>query len=147
MSKASTPGAAGGFDLAAAPDVKSREDEGLVVKVRDVHGEPMTTADGGAVTIRIAGSYSAVYRRTQDAQHQRWGRRGQLPDAAEARQNRLDLTVACIMAWEGFTNGGQPFPFTKENALLLLSKCPYIHEQLETAQHDHSRFFASPSPS
>jgi hypothetical protein len=60
-------------------------------------------------------------------------------------RQQLELVAASIIAWEGFTANGQPYQLTKENAIALLDKAPWIREQVEEAMGDHASFFPKPS--
>ena len=114
-----------GFDLSSAPSVESQEDAGIWVEIRDVNGEPMYHGEDGSETpvrIKVAGSYSARYRRAQEAQTTRaLKRRGQVLTGELIQRQRLEVAAACTLDWEGFRNGENPFPASKENALLLYS--------------------------
>lgn len=121
--------------------VAQREDEGTVVAIRDEAGEKMYQDDGVTpVTITVVGTYSGRYRRLIEGNNDRaWKRAGRM-DAEESRKASLETIAGCILAWDGFTSGGQPFPLTKANACLLLDQCPWIREQVEKAMTDHSLF-------
>jgi hypothetical protein len=62
-------------------------------------------------------------------------------------RQQLELIAASIIEWEGFTAEGQPYPFTKENAIALLDNAPWIREQVEEAMGDHAAFFPKASAS
>jgi hypothetical protein len=134
-----------GFDLGTAATRAAKEDEGQDLHVRDVDGQPYTNP---AFTIRVAGTYSKVYRDMVNVQrdHLLRQRRTQLTGEALSRQ-QLDLTAACILSWEGLTDNGQPVPHSRENAVRLLTAAPWIREQVEEAMADHAGFFGNSSPS
>lgn len=136
-----------GMDIGHAADISSREDAGQLVHMRDAEGE-LAYEDGKPVTVRIAGSYSALYRRTQAAQTQRMLKRRQTltPELLEA--NRIELVAACILPddWQGWTNAGKPLPYSRDNATRIAS-VPWIQAQLEEAQQDHAGFSPKPSAS
>lgn len=136
----------GGMDLATVGQAASREDEGQVVHLRDAQGEPAFDAAGQPVTVRIAGQYSKLYRRTQAEQAQRLLRqRGQRLTEEQLTRNRVELVAVCILEWQGITNQGQPLPLTKDNASKLLALAPWVREQLEEVQGDHASFFGTSS--
>jgi hypothetical protein len=151
MSTPKTPHpATGGIDIGSAPAVVAREDEGQSVHIREASGElAYFSANGGPpapVTITVAGTYSAAYRRQLDAQRDRMLKaRRNLLTADQLTANQIELVAACILAWAGFTNGGAPFPCTRDNAVLLLTKAPWVRDQLEEAMGDHAGFFATAS--
>ena len=143
----------GSMDLDHASAVADRENDGVILHVKDECGEPAYTNER-PVTITVAGSYSHRYQRAFEAQRRRIvrGRRGLSEDEMVDRmvQQALDLVVACVVAWDGFTDHGQPFPFTKTNAVKLFQAAPWILRQVEGAMEDHERFFKpvpAPSPS
>jgi hypothetical protein len=124
------------------------EDEGTLVAIRDASGEPELQPNGDPVTITVAGTYSSRYRRAMDNQRERLlkQRRTSLTGEGLNRQ-QLELIAASIIEWEGFTAEGQPYPFTKENAIALLDNAPWIREQVEEAMGDHAAFFPKASAS
>ncbi len=129
------------MDISNNKSVAEREDEGTVVHVKDVTGEPQYL-DGKPVTIAVAGTYSSTYRKAVAANRDKWlKRRSQTLDGEHLDKQALETTVACIKGWDGFTAGESPFPFTKANALVLLEGAPWIREQVESAMGDHESFF------
>jgi hypothetical protein len=96
----------------------------------------------------VAGTYSRLYRRQLDAQRDRMlkARRAMLT-AEQLTQNQIELVASCILGWDGFTNAGAPFLCTHENAVTLLTKAPWVRDQLEDAMGDHANFFSPPSTS
>ncbi len=130
------------MDIQTIDDV-AREDEGTLVMVKDAAGEEQ---DG--VTILVAGTYSTAYRKAVSAQRDRMlrQRRGNLTGEQLERQ-QLELVAACIIEWDGFTSNGQPFPLSKDNAITLLTRAPWIREQVEEAMSDHASYFTKPAAS
>lgn len=140
-----------GFDLTKAK-ASNKDDEGVVVEVEYRDGTPATYSDATGterpVTIRIAGTYSKVFRRTSDAQTQRLIRSNtRKPSTEQIQANRNELVAACLMAWEGVEQDGKPFPLTRENALAFLADAPWMRDKLEAAQSDAAGFSASSSTS
>lgn len=138
-----------GFEISNSKSVAEREDEGTVVHIADAVGEKMFYGEGDEkkpVTITVAGTYSATYRRATDAQRERMmkQRRAALTGEQLAKQ-QLALVASCVLAWGGFVNNDKPFPATKENAMLLFDQAPWIREQVEEAMNDHQAFFPSSS--
>lgn len=64
---------------------------------------------------------------------------------AEGRRSieaQRETVALCIIGWsDGFTSGGQPFPFSVDNAVRLLKAYPHIQRKLEKAMESHARFF------
>lgn len=140
-----------GFEISTSKSVAEREDEGVVINVRDANGDELFYGEGAAkkaVTITVAGTYSKTYRRATDAQRERMmkQRRVSLSGDQLAKQ-QLELVAACVLAWDGFVSNGQPYECTKANVISLLDSAPWIREQVEEAMNDHQSFFPSNSES
>ena len=134
-----------GFRLDTASARAAREDEGVTVELLDIDGTPLTFGDDSRpVTMRVAGSYSTVYRKAfERARDQALAKRRRSTND-EAWRQALEVNAACVLAWDGFyTDGGQPIPFTPANVLAVLEAAPWIREQVEQAITDHARFFPS----
>lgn len=136
-----------GFDLSAAKPVADREDEGTVVHLLDVHSEPMYYGDDKKpVTVRVAGTFSATYRRAEQASTDRRLKRGMRSVNSETlTKDRLNVTAACVLGWEGFFNNGKPIPCDRTNVVTVLEAAPWIRQQIETAMEDHEAFFSGSS--
>ena len=136
-----------GFDLSKANKVSEREDAGSVVQIMDETGEPLFYGEGNdkPVTITVAGEFSRVYRRAEDAiRGQQLKRRGNLTPQ-ELRRQSIELLSRCVLAWEGFENAGQPLDCTRENVSAVLSSAEWIRKQVDQATTDHSAPFGKPS--
>jgi hypothetical protein len=126
----------------AAKSVEEREEAGTLVHLKDESGEKQYFDKNGVqapVTIKVAGTYSKRYRRATDANRDRLLKRRSI-DGDQVNEQALATIAACIIEWDGLTAAGQPFPFSKENAMVLLDTCPWIREQVETAMNDHAVF-------
>lgn len=123
------------FELSKTKDVAAREDEGTVVHLADENGEKMYT-ENVPDTITVAGTYSARYRRAQDANRDRlFKRRSAQLDGETVQRQGLEIIAACVLAWTGF--GMEP---TKANVVAVLESAPWIREQVEAAMNDHQLF-------
>lgn len=130
-----------GFDLSRAVSVGQAEDDGQVVHLRDAGGELEFGDNGQPVTVTIAGSYSARYRKVQDSITQRMLKRKQLTLTPEQlMENRIELIASCVLGWTEIEDDGKPLPCTKDNAARLVRVAPWVRDQLEEAQHDHAGF-------
>jgi hypothetical protein len=135
------------MDITDAQAQAAQEDQGQTIEIRTAAGEP-ELHDGTPVTITVVGLYSDTYRRIYDRQREQIFKRGRRALTGEAlRRQQIELVAACIRDWHGFTNGGLPFPYTKDNAVALLNAVPWIREQVEEAMGDHAGFFKSALPS
>ena len=138
----------GGLNLGAAKAVSDREDEGQVIELLDAAGEPLVYQNGTAekpVTVTVAGSYSATYRKAVERQRLRMlkRRRGKLT-SNELTDNQIELEAACALPWDGvLTDDGKPIEHKMENVTGILVGVPWVREQIQIAIEDHAGFFGS----
>ena len=138
----------GGLNLGDAKAVADREAEGQVTELVDSAGEPLVYFDGAEekpVWVRVAGSYSAVYRKAVERQRLRMmkRRRGKL-SAKEVTENQVELEAACVLEWGGvLTDDGQAIDCNPENVARFLADVAWFREQVQIAMEDHASFFKS----
>ena len=89
----------------------------------------------------VAGPLSKAYRRGKIAAGSALRRMSD--DAAE--EDRLDaFTVAgisrCVIGWTGVEWEKKPLDCTPENAAMLMTRFPWVAEQVERAIHDEAGF-------
>lgn len=152
-----------GFRLNDTKKDVSAEDAGTTIHLRDIAGEPMMyggeeiALEGGEreivgakpVTLTIAGSYSARFKKAEQAFTAKIGkekRAGATVSEIMARR-ALELTAACVIAWDGITyDGTVPVPLSKENAEAVFTEARWIFDQAFEASNDHASF-STPSSS
>lgn len=134
------------MEIGNAKQVTDREDEGNTIEINDENDEPQfypegaSEEDGKPVTITVAGTYSKRFRRAREKRRSKNEKRqGRLSDEEKNRQE-VEVAAACIMAWEGFTQGGKPYELTEKNAIDLLLAMPWVYEQVLVAMNDHQGF-------
>jgi hypothetical protein len=137
------------MDISTNKSVAEREDEGVVIQLKDVTGEPQYFGDAEnskPVTMTVAGTYSPTYRKAVAANRDKWLRqRSREMDGDQMDKQSLRTAAACIKGWDGLFSGGAPVPCTKDNVVALLDEAPWIREQVEAAMTDHASFFPKPS--
>lgn len=145
------PAAPTGFELTEAQAAVAREEAGQTLHIRNADGSLAFVEDAQApdgrrpVTIRVAGSHAKVFREAYDAQRRQLVQQREPLTPEQRAQLRLELIASCVLAWDGFTNAGAPFPCTPANAVLLLATAPWIADAVEEAITDHQRFFVASS--
>lgn len=96
------------------------------------------------VSFELVGRDSDQYQRTENdimiKRFQRMRNRQLTIDPAAQKQDDIRLLAACIVGWTGITMDGKEFPFSKENAVLLLGKVPAIKEQIDVFVGDRANF-------
>jgi hypothetical protein len=142
------------FNITEKESLVGIEDEGIDVEIDDENGEPAYQADGTTpITIRVVGSLSKRYRKAQENQRQDAIKSiGKKLTGRESLAKQTEFVAACTLGWSaGFThvvNGAVvDFPFTRENAIDLYTRLPFIQAKLEAAMVDHAGFSRKPSPS
>lgn len=139
------------MDIGKSKEVAEREESGTTFQVNDEKGEPDFNGEGDSktpVTITVVGTYSRTFRRARERQREKNLKRGRGALTAEMlAKQETEVLADCILGWEGFTSEGKPFPYTKENAILLLESAQWIREQVEEAMGDHQGFSTAPSRS
>lgn len=139
-----------GVDITQDVATAQQEDEGRTVHIRDKNDQLRFYKNGTdekkPVTIRVAGTYSSLYRRTKENWQLRSAKLGRRAAKSEAAMEfQLEMVVGCIISWEGFNNAGAPFPFNPENARKLLRGAPWIMDDLWEAMNEHESFSRTPS--
>jgi hypothetical protein len=135
-------------DIATASTVTDREDDGIVVELNDEKNQPAFGPDGSTrASVTVAGTYSRRYRLAQVANRKTMRKRRGVVDDDTIDELAKEQIAACIIAWDGFVKGGQPFPLNRENAVYVLTVMPWVREQIENAMTDHEAFFSKGSVS
>src|SRR5690349_10107847 len=115
------------FDLKKQAKLADVEEAGFDVPVKHATGEPVLNLDGTTqATIRVVGSLSKSYRKLE---HEARGR-ARHKDAATLKNERAEtdeetgirefreqreFIAKCTRGWsDGFTDGGEPMPFSIE---------------------------------
>lgn len=143
------------LNLSTVESKTAAEDAGIPVEINDLDGTPYEYQDSEGtkkVTITVAGSYSNIHRAALRAQRDRVmaERRAKRLNGQALDAELIELSASCCLSWvglDGFLGDGKPFPCTKENAVFLLTKAPWVLEQVQAAILDHERFFGSNSMS
>jgi hypothetical protein len=142
------------IDLGTVGNDLGDEDAGQDIPIHDRRGEPMFFTPAGAtdpvpLTIRVAGTYSKRYRRHIEGVRLRGAKqRSASLTADQLTQENLEAAAVCCVDWcAAFQLDGKPAACTRENAVKLLGRAPWIREQVEAAMGDHARFFKSGSSS
>lgn len=146
------------MDIQRAKTVTDREDEGIVVFIKDEKGDqaykenpdgtPFLDENQKKVPVKVcvAGTYSKRFKTARQKQRDRNLRKLRGDSTAESLERQeVTVTAECILWWDGFTIAGQEFPFNTENAVMLLEGLPWVRDQIEAKQSDHASFSSAPS--
>lgn len=114
-------------------------------------GAVLTSTDGSAVTITLAGQDSELFRKADRKISNRRlnttaaGQRIKL-NAEGIDNDSLERLVACTISWSGVGFGGSDKECAPDNAREVYKKLPWLREQAETFISDRANFLkASPS--
>ena len=128
-------------DLSSIDTVKGAN-EGFDVQLY----HPGTNEDLG-VTIQVLGKDSDEFQKISRAQSKKrmermskGGFRNPVVSPEEVEQDNLNLLAAVSRGWNNVIVDGKPLPFSKENALMLYERFPWIREQIDAAIGDRANF-------
>lgn len=132
------------------------EDEGTVVEIDEVNGDPawfggtLTGVDEAGeeiwegrqrVTITQCGMNSKRYKRVEAWQQREFRRIGRKLTDEEMLSMRTEFLARCAIRWQGFTENGEPLPFTTENVTKAYTTLPFVYRKMNEAMGDSERFF------
>ena len=130
----------GVIDLANIDTVKGAI-EGLTLRFT-----PATNEDLG-ITINVIGKDSDEFQKiTREQTKKRMqkaakgGFRNVTIPVEELEEDSLKLLAACTKGWSGVVENGKAVECTKENAMAIYEKYPWIREQVDTAIGDRANF-------
>lgn len=141
------------MELNDSADVVAREEQGIAIPLRDQHRKPALAPDGTPIMLTVVGSYSDRYRAALES-YQAWVREaaaeleeGEEIDPKLRDKKWVELVLAkAVIGWTpGLTRNGQPFDYSEENAVILLTGRPWISDDVQQAVVRHERFFDEPS--
>lgn len=129
-------------DLMSIDTVKGSND-GFEVQIY----HPATNEDLD-ITITVLGKDSDEFQKVSRAQQrkrmakmQKGGfRMNQIIPVEEIEQDNISLLAACTKAWKGVIVEGKTIECTKENAMMIYEKFPWIKEQIDIAIGDRANF-------
>ncbi len=115
------------------------ETEGVILELKDPAGEPLLQSDGKPVSITLAGTASARWRKAQDAIGDRYlksanPRNGAMAKTMDEQRNDMAFLLASVtLAWDGIAFDGGPKEFSLANAKRLYShpKLGWVTSQVD----------------
>jgi hypothetical protein len=127
-------------DLSEFSGLAQAQEEGIDVDI--LH--PKTGEELG-IKIRVAGPDSARQKKARNAvNNERLAKsRNKRATAADLESDALKVTAASIISWDGVIENGQAVELNSENAASILTKYPFIYDQLTSAVGDRAGFIKS----
>lgn len=126
-----------GFDFASR-DCVQRAEQGAELEVID----PIT-GKSTDVFIVLAGADSPQYRNTSlmfTRRRIRNGARSEF-DPEKLEKENIEVLAACTLSWKGVVLEGKELPCTRENAVMLYTRFPWVKEQVERFVIDRTSYF------
>ncbi|WP_418856826.1 hypothetical protein [Sutterella wadsworthensis] len=127
------------FDFASR-DVAAKAEEGAELEVLDP-----VTGEAVGVYITLAGADSAVHRKAVANISKRrfnnqkgFRNRGFDPEKMEAES--IEILAACTLSWKGVTVEGVPLPCSRDTAIKMYTRFPWLREQAEQFIGDRSEY-------
>lgn len=124
-------------DLSTFADLTKTQDDGVDVEI--LHP---ATAEPIGMVIRVAGPDSARQKKARTAVNNarlQMSRNKRLT-AAELEADGLKIVVASIISWSGVEENGQTVELTTESATDILTRYPFILEQINAVVGDRVHF-------
>ncbi len=127
-------------DLSEFAGLAQVQDDGIDVAI--LH--PGTGEELG-ISIRVAGPDSQRQKKARNAiNNERLQKsRNKRLTAAELEADAIKLTAASIISWTGVVENGKEIELNADNASTLLTRYPFIYEQLSSAVGDRAGFIKS----
>lgn len=145
------------MDIAKIATEETHFDDAAEVVLYDANGEPEKDSTGQTVAVFVVSEQSKPCKRIGQRHRtrtmqllRRYGSFDKIPQA-ELDEMDAEKVASCITGWRGFESGGQIFPYSAENAVVVV-KGLKIHRPAQSAQIEsgiagHADFFANPSAS
>ena len=62
-------------------------------------------------------------------------------DPDKLREESIEILAACTLSWKGVIVEGKSLPCTRENAVMLYTRFPWLKEQAEAFVADRASYF------
>lgn len=124
------------FDFASR-DVTAKADEGAELEVLDpANGKPV------GVFITLAGADSTVHRKATAAIANRRAKGGfrRNINLDDLQTESIEILARCTLGWSGVVLDGKDVPLSKEAAVALYTRFPWLREQVETFISDRANY-------
>ena len=124
------------FDLASL-DSAAKADDGAALEVlHPVSGEKL------GMVIRLAGADSTVHRKATAAIANRRAKGGfrRTINLDDLQTESIEVLARCTLGWSGVVLDGKDVPLSKEAAVTLYTRFPWLREQVETFISDRANY-------
>ena len=127
------------FDFATR-DVAAKAEVGAELEVLD----PVTNEPVG-VYITLAGADSVVHRKavaniSKRRFNNQKGFRNKGFDPEKMEAESIEILAVCTLSWKGVTVDGDPLPCSRDNAIKMYTRFPWLREQVEQFIGDRSAY-------
>ena len=116
------------LDLASLGSAAKADDGADLEVLHPVSGEKL------GVVIRLAGADSAVHRKATAAIANRRAKGGfrRTINLDDLQTENIEVLARCTLGWSGAVLDGKALPFSKDAAVTLYTRFPWLREQVET---------------
>lgn len=125
-------------------DTRERAETGEKMTVENpATGETVKDDAGNPVTITLLGNDSTAMRRRQNDLTNEILKKGFRPKsitAEKTEENRLETLAIATIAWSGIELDGQVLECTRENAVKLYTRLPWLRDQADAFVGDRANF-------
>lgn len=128
-------------------------EQGSKYEVKDPGGDPLYQDEAGKipVTITLAGTESALWRKAEDVVYNRRLKSSNprqnfaAKTAEEQRQDAAYLLASVTLAWDGIVFKGEKLECTRDNAKMIYLALPFLREQVDAFLGDKRNFIKASS--
>lgn len=131
------------FNMPKEFDTVALANQGGIMEVEGPDGVVLRDANGAAaMTITLLGSDSQVFRKAQNRNlNKRLTKRNVKMTAEELEAETIDLLAEVTTGWAGFKDPtGNDIACSRQNAVALYSKYPFIREQADRFINERANF-------
>lgn len=129
-------------------DTKTLADQGIVVPLNDLAGNPAVNPSGEPITLTLYGADSEIYRKASRVLARKRVERAQKGGTAvtdeamdQAEADAIELLVGCTKSFSGFVDSkGKPVEFSAAAVRHIYTAFPAIRDQADRAIVDRTRF-------
>ncbi len=118
---------------------KEKSNQGVEVQIQH------PTTGENLATIKVLGTESDKFRTIQKKYFEKT--RNKKMSAVQVEQFRYESVAECVVSWDGIVENGKPIGLSKESAISVFRRCPWMLEQIEDAMGDTDLFLSGKRPS
>lgn len=124
------------FDLNSLNGLSDAQEQGTEVEITHPKtGEPL------GIIVKVAGPDSKKQKKARSAVLQdRIDKKIRRITGDQLEAEAISMTASSIISWSGIEIDGKAVEFSADNAVMVLTRWPFIREQIQSVSDDRSNF-------